>query len=76
MDKVRTIVFVTSLFSVAACASDPYITHTTIDKERNTKTERVCTHKTAYVPWYAVYAAGLFSFKYGEQCENKETKID
>jgi hypothetical protein len=58
------------------CMSNPYVVKTTIDRDKGQQIDRVCTHKTAFIPWYAVVAAGVFSFKYGEQCSDEVKKIN
>jgi len=53
-----------------------YVTNTTIDEKNNKRTETVCTHKKALIPWYAVVAFGFFTIKYDEKCEYKITALN
>lgn len=63
------------MFLYVGCTSDPYVVHTLVDKDKNEKVERICTHKTAVIPWYAVVAAGFFTYRYGQECQLKRTQI-
>lgn len=58
-----------------ACTSNPYVTHTTVDKAMNQRVESVCTHKTAFIPWYAVVAAGFFTLRYGHECHEEVSPL-
>jgi len=61
---------------LASCTSDPYVVHTLVDKDKNQRIERICTHKTAVIPWYAVVAGGFFTWKYGQECQLKTTPLN
>jgi hypothetical protein len=58
-----------------ACTSNPYVTHTTVNETMNQRVESVCTHKTAFIPWYAVVAFGLFTFRYGHECHDEVSSL-
>jgi hypothetical protein len=73
MKKVIRIIFLVALLS--ACSSKPYVVSTTIMQEANKRTEVICTHKTAVVPWYAVVAAGVVSFDYGKECYTRTSLL-
>src|SRR2546425_7905199 len=53
---------------LAACASNPYVIHTSVNESRNERTERVCTHKTMLIPYYAIVVAGFFTLSYRQGC--------
>lgn len=74
--QVSVLLTLVAIGSSVSCKSSPYVVHTTIDRDRGVKTDRVCTHKTAYIPWYAVYVAGVFTHKYGEECEEQTTTLE
>jgi hypothetical protein len=50
------------------CTSSPYLIKTTIDRDKGQQIDRMCTHKTAFIPWYAIVAAGFFTFHYDKEC--------
>lgn len=58
-----------------ACTSNPYVTHTTVNEAIDQRVEKVCTHKTAIIPWYAVVVAGFFTFRYGEECHDEVSPL-
>ena len=63
------------LLIIAACTSRPYLKKTTIDEANNKRTEVICTHKKAIIPWYAGIAAGFFAFNYGQECVEKVSAL-
>ena len=60
---------------LAACASNPYVIHTSVNESRNERTERVCTHKTMLIPYYAIVVAGFFTFRYGQECHDEASPL-
>ena len=60
---------------LAACASNPYVIHTSVNESRNERTERVCTHKTMLIPYYAIVVAGFFTFRYGQECHDEVSPL-
>jgi hypothetical protein len=59
------------IFILGACTSQPYVIHTEVNETKNQRVERVCTHKRAFIPWYAVVAAGVFTYTYGQECHEE-----
>ena len=74
--RLQISVLLLALGSAVSCKSSPYVVHTTIDRDKGVQTDRVCAHKTAYIPWYAVYVAGVYTHRYGEECEEQTTTLD
>lgn len=64
------------MLTLGACASKPYTTKQTIDKQTGTRVDTVCTHKTYVIPWYAVVAAGFFTIKGGQKCVDQVKEIN
>lgn len=64
-----------ALLSLASCTSDPYVVRTTLNPHAQQKTERICTHKRAVVPFYAVAVAGWFPVTFGRSCHDETTPI-
>ena len=60
---------------LAACASNPYVIHTSVNESRNERTELVCTHKTMLIPYYAIFVAGFFTFRYGQECHDEVSPL-
>lgn len=56
---------------LVSCTSNPYVTHTTVNEAINERVEKVCTHKSAFIPWYAIVAFGVFTYNYGEECHDE-----
>jgi hypothetical protein len=68
----RVLILVALLALCGGCTSKPYTIKTTI--ENGVQTDRVCTHKTAIIPWYVGVAGGIFTYKYGQECQDVITK--
>jgi hypothetical protein len=64
------------ILSVSACTSQPYVTKTVINEAKQERIETICTNKRAVIPWYIGVAAGFFTYKYGERCEDVTTSLD
>ena len=58
-----------------ACTSDPYVKQTTLNESLNQRTELVCTHKTALIPYYAIVVAGFFTVRYGHECSEEVSPL-
>lgn len=61
--------------ALAACTSKPYVIHTKEDLSTGQRTERVCTHKKALIPYYAVVVMGILNFRYGEKCHDEVSPL-
>lgn len=72
---MRNVGILTACMLLLACTSNPYIIHTTLNEAINQRVESVCTHKKAFIPWYAVVAAGVFTFRYGEECHDEVSPL-
>src|SRR2546425_845991 len=60
---------------LAACASNPYVIHTSVNESRNERTERVCTHKTMLIPYYAIVVAGFFTFFFRQESYDEGSSL-
>ena len=72
--KKMAILFLIFLL-IASCTSNKYLIKTTEDIANNKRTEIICTHKKAIIPWFAGVAAGVVSFNYGRECEERITAL-
>ena len=72
---MRNAGFLTAGMLLLACTSNPYVTHTTVNEASNQRVEHVCTHKRAFIPWYAVVAAGFFTLRYGQECHDEVSPL-
>jgi hypothetical protein len=71
MRVLRTLLVGAFLLVVSACVtSRPYTVKSIINEQAGTRIDRVCTHKTAYIPWYAVVVFGIHVHKYGQECKD------
>jgi hypothetical protein len=60
---------------LVSCTSNSYVTHTTVNEALNERVEKVCTHKRAFIPWYASVAFGVFTYKYGQECHDEVSPL-
>ncbi len=60
---------------LAACTSAPYVEKTQVDRLAGKKTETVCTHKRAFIPWVLPGFAGFTTTRYGKTCTERTTTL-
>lgn len=67
---MKSKILIAFVLLVSACTSKPYTVKSTINEGNNQRIDRVCTNKRAIIPWYIGVAAGFFTYKYGEECND------